>query len=64
MKTAMEIARLRRKHPGMSQTDVAARLGVSVRTARRHWATTEPTANEPGTTTEPAESADESELAA
>jgi len=37
-----DIARLRRKHPEISQADVATRVAVTERTVRRHWATTTP----------------------
>ena len=37
--TATAVARLRTRHPDMSTADIAARLGVSDRTVRRHLAT-------------------------
>ena len=37
--TAAAVARLRTRHPDMSAADIAARLGVSDRTVRRHLAT-------------------------
>ena len=37
--TAAAVARLRARHPDMATTDIAARLGVSDRTVRRHLAT-------------------------
>jgi HTH domain len=37
--TAAAVARLRTRHPDMTTTDMAARLGVSDRTVRRHLAT-------------------------
>jgi hypothetical protein len=38
MDTATAVARLRERHPDMSAADIAARLGVSDRTVRRHLA--------------------------
>ena len=40
--TAAAVARLRTRHPDMSAADIAARLGVSDRTVRRHLATPAP----------------------
>ncbi len=40
--TAAKVARLRARHPDMPTTDIAARLGVSDRTVRRHLATLTP----------------------
>jgi hypothetical protein len=40
--TAAAVARLRTRHPDMSAADIAARLGVSDRTIRRHLATLAP----------------------
>ena len=37
--TAIAVANLRAEHPDMSQADMAARLGVSTRTVRRHLST-------------------------
>jgi hypothetical protein len=37
--TAAKVARLRARHPGMGTADIAAHLGVSDRTVRRHLAT-------------------------
>jgi DNA-binding transcriptional ArsR family regulator len=37
--TAAKVARLRARHPDLSAADIAARLGVSDRTVRRHLAT-------------------------
>ncbi len=44
MGTAAAVARLRSRHPDMSIADIAARLGVSDRTVRRHLATPPPAA--------------------
>jgi DNA-binding CsgD family transcriptional regulator len=40
--TAAAVARLRARHPDLSAADIAARLGVSDRTVRRHLATLTP----------------------
>ena len=40
--TAAAVARLRTRHPDMSAADIAARLGISDRTVRRHLATLAP----------------------
>ena len=40
--TSAAVARLRTRHPDMSAADIAARLGVSDRTVRRHLATLAP----------------------
>src|SRR5579875_2433268 len=40
--TAAKVARLRARHPDLSAADIAARLGVSDRTVRRHLATLTP----------------------
>ncbi len=41
-RTATAVARLRRRHPDMSPTEIARRLGVSDRTVRRHLAALRP----------------------
>jgi DNA-binding transcriptional ArsR family regulator len=42
--TATAIARLRDRHPDMPAADIAARLGITDRTVRRHLATNQPAA--------------------
>jgi len=42
--TASAVARLRDRHPDMPAADIAARLGITDRTVRRHLATNQPAA--------------------
>jgi len=42
--TASAVARLRDRHPEMAAADIAARLGITDRTVRRHLATSQPAA--------------------
>jgi DNA-binding CsgD family transcriptional regulator len=49
--TAAKVARLRAKHPDITQTEIAKRLGLSERTVRRHLnPTTDPDGHAPTTT--------------
>ncbi|MFI5953786.1 helix-turn-helix domain-containing protein [Cryptosporangium sp. NPDC051539] len=49
--TADRVAKLRQRHPGMTQAEAAKRLGVTDRTIRRHW---NPAPVEPTVTSDPA----------